>query len=165
MKEQLIVIDPNTGKVYEMGEWEDGIKILGEPTPNPQANGVEKKVTWDGESPLRPLPDTDPRVIKYKLGVNAYESVKPELRAQITGEYRRAYNELCADREEADGKYHWFKFSVYDRIILSPPAYEPKTDREMLEELVSSVNEYDWTRKAECIETITRAKTHLETTE
>ena len=126
------------GELYEI--------LPGEPTQekvvylNSQGSGM---MTACGSSdvfryPLLKIPPTDPRAVKWRLGEAVFNSVEPELRPLITADYRRAIpGETLID---AGGNVTQTNCGTgWNYIILSPPAPEPKTDRELLAEAVIEI--------------------------
>ena len=129
----------SNGKWYEPGRIEtidgDGkyLDLSGQHVR--QSRPGDNIASFQAEGLRHPLTECEPPKA-YVLGVNAIASAEEKDRPSITGEFH--YPKQGEDFVGSRGGRRTAScdYSTFQGIILFPPAPEPKTDREMLEEII-----------------------------
>lgn len=143
----LILIDTETNAAYEVGEQELRRDLarrhfLTRTGHAAYMTEVLKDLNGsDVRHPLTPLPDGNEHSTRYKLGGDIWEQTPEDLRPRLSrvGEPRnRQYIVTALGEAIANEWDHHYLVS----ILFDPPA--PKTDRQLLEEIVASKSRFDW---------------------
>ncbi len=122
-KQQLIVLDQDTGEIWEMGHRAPHSELIGKVVPTWRGTSTYEQIDGDQyqDYPLTPLHKTHPLRLKLKLGKAILNLVPEELHERITGEFRRTANGesyFCVDH---GGINNCGRGSCFHRIVLSPP--------------------------------------------
>lgn len=129
----MIIID---GQCYEVGPTRLAKSMIGSTYLDYKGHWqtCDSSQEFEGKRHiLTLLPNDDERVVEHNLGVALWKLIPDGSKPRVSGDIRPTDG---VEEYLAIGTMgYFFNDSVYNRIILRPPAPKPKSDREALQEL------------------------------
>lgn len=163
---QLIVLNPNTGEWFEVGEWGEDLPNGGDNKYISHGGNAVHYISFpSGDYPLTSLEPGNVHALAYQLGMRLIEIVPEEHRDRITGELGPVSGHAYYVSIYS-GRAYQGPSTLGNRIHLSPPPPPPpppaKTTREVLTELTAALALHqDGGSHFKVVQKLEAAKRHL----